>query len=80
VARDCPLCAAPAVPIYRVVCARCFKRYPGREELMAAYRRRVIEPGRYQEEMAGARTWFREFVLIGRECGGSRSELQAPGT
>lgn len=58
--RLCPLCLIEHIPTYRAMCRFCFDMVPwkNRAELLHRWRRRIIDPAGYQEELAETRKWY----------------------
>lgn len=57
--RDCPICGEPEVPPWRATCGGCWYSMPPglRQELLDAWRFRVIDQRHYQEVLAAALMW-----------------------
>lgn len=58
----CPLCRAPGVPYNLATCPRCWRAVPARLQLrlVAAWARRVADPGEHNEALAELLLWARE--------------------
>ncbi len=59
-ARTCPVCLRESIPVYRAMCRHCFDKVPwkNRADFLHAWRRRVMNPTVYTEELISVRQWY----------------------